>query len=161
MYAGAYVYGRRPTDPRKKKPGFPTTGRCVAKLEEWEVLLKDQLPAYISWKQYEHNLRQLQENTAQGIGVIKNGPSLLSGLLICGRGGLRMMTSYAKGARLKYTCGRMAADYAEPICQSLMGASLDKLITELVLEAVQPSALEVSLKAAADLAAERTQLNIN
>ena len=27
IYAGAYVYGRRPTDPRKKQPGRPSTGQ--------------------------------------------------------------------------------------------------------------------------------------
>jgi len=30
IYAGAYVYGRRPTDPRKKIPGRPSTGRTTA-----------------------------------------------------------------------------------------------------------------------------------
>ena len=48
IYAGAYAYGRRPTDPRKKIPGRPSTGRTVAGIDGWEVLIKDQLPAYIS-----------------------------------------------------------------------------------------------------------------
>ena len=26
-YAGAFVYGRRPQDPTRKKPGHPSTGR--------------------------------------------------------------------------------------------------------------------------------------
>jgi hypothetical protein len=56
IYAGAYIYGRRPTDPRKKKTGRPATGRTVAKLSEWEVLIKDKLPAYITWEQYERNV---------------------------------------------------------------------------------------------------------
>lgn len=62
IYAGAYVYGRRPTDPRRKKAGRPRTGRIVAGQEEWEVLLKDQHPAYISWDQYEANLAKLKSN---------------------------------------------------------------------------------------------------
>ena len=37
IYAGAYVYGRRPTDPRKKKPGRPSTGRTTAQQSEWAV----------------------------------------------------------------------------------------------------------------------------
>jgi hypothetical protein len=41
----------------------------VAAPQQWEVLLKDRLPAYISWAQYEHNLRQLAANTAQAGGV--------------------------------------------------------------------------------------------
>ena len=41
IYAGAYVYGRRPTDPKRKQPGRPATGRVVAKPEDWHVLLHD------------------------------------------------------------------------------------------------------------------------
>jgi len=56
---------------------------------ETGVLIKDQLPAYITWSQYERNVRQLQP--------IRRKPSVLPvrrraafGLLICGRCGLRM-----------------------------------------------------------------------
>jgi hypothetical protein len=59
VYAGGYVYGRRPDDPRRKKPGQPSTGRMVAGPEQREVLFKDRLPAYISCAQYEGNQRQL------------------------------------------------------------------------------------------------------
>jgi DNA invertase Pin-like site-specific DNA recombinase len=45
-YAGAYRFGRRPTDPRKKRPGRPTTGKLVRRPEECMVLLRDRLPAY-------------------------------------------------------------------------------------------------------------------
>ncbi len=158
IYAGAYVYGRRPTDPRRKKPGRPSTGRTVAKPEQWEVLLKDRLPAYISWEQYERNQCQLDANTAQANGAVRQGPSLLSGLLICGRCGLRMATQYNNNGRgLRYVCSRMATDYGEPLCQSLTGAPLDSLISRLVLQALEPSALELSLKLAEDLEAERAR----
>ena len=46
IYAGAYVYGRRPMDPRRQKPGRPATGKRVAKPQEWAVVLKGRLPAY-------------------------------------------------------------------------------------------------------------------
>ena len=158
IYAGAYVYGRRPTDPRRKKPGRPSTGRTVAKPEQWEVLLKDRLPAYISWAQYERNQRQLDANTAQALGAPRQGPSLLSGLLICGRCGLRMATQYNNNGRgLRYVCSRLATDYGEALCQSLTGAPLDSLIGDLVLQALEPSALELSLKLAEDLEAERAR----
>jgi hypothetical protein len=65
IYAGAYAYGRRPTDPRKKIPGRPSTGRTVAAINDWEVLIKDHHSAYIRRSQYERNVRQLQANTAQ------------------------------------------------------------------------------------------------
>ena len=137
IYAGAYVYGRRPTDSRKKKPGRASTGRTVAKPEGWQVLLKGRLPAYIGWDDYERNVRQLQANTAQALGTIRQGPSLLSGLLICGRCGLRMATQYSNNGRgLRYVCSRMATDYGEAMCQSLAGKPLDDLLSTLVLEAL-------------------------
>ncbi len=51
IYADAYAYGRRPTDPRRCKPGRPGTGRVVAKPLQWGILHKDRLPSYISWEQ--------------------------------------------------------------------------------------------------------------
>jgi DNA invertase Pin-like site-specific DNA recombinase len=156
IYAGAYAYGRHPTDPRRRRPGRPSTGRVVAAPEDWEVLLTDRLPAYISWAQYEHNLRQLAANTAQAGGVVRQGASLLSGRLVCGRCGLRMMTQYTNGGTgLRYVCSREASDYGAPLCQSLAGAALDARITRLILDALQPAALEISLQVAEDLQAER------
>ena len=151
IYAGAYVYGRRPTDPRKKVPGRPSTGRTVAKVGQWEVLIKDRFPSYISWPQYEHNVSQLEANTAQGLGGVRHGVSLLSGLLICGRCGLRMATQYSNnGQGLRYNCSRMASDYGEAPCQSLAGGVLDEQITQLVFQALEPAALEISLQVAED-----------
>ena len=47
-YAGAYAYGRRPTDPRRKQPGRPSTGRTVAKMGDWMVCLRDRWPSYVA-----------------------------------------------------------------------------------------------------------------
>lgn len=156
IYAGAYVYGRRPTDPRKKKPGRPATGRVTVPQHEWEVLIKDKLPAYISWDEYERNQRQIKMNSSQGIGVPKYGSSLLSGLLICGHCGHKMSSTYSNnGATLRYSCSRMAVDYGEKNCQSLLGNPLDRLVEEKILSAIQPSALEVSMQTAENFEQER------
>ena len=159
IYAGAYVYGRRPTVAKKKKPGRPSTGRTVAKFGQWDVLLKDRLPAYITWDQFEKNNRQLKSNTTQGTGALRNGPSLLSGLLVCGRCAMRMTTQYSNnGTGLRYVCCRLNVDYGEPLCQSLAGTPLDELTTRLVLKSLEPAALEISLKVAEDLETERSQM---
>jgi hypothetical protein len=125
MYAGAYVYGRRPTDVRRKHPGRPGTGRLVAQPEQCQVLLKERVPAYISWEQFERNLRQLEANTNVPLGVIRHGPSLLSGLVRCGRCGTRMAAAYQNnGSELRYRCQHRAINYGEARCQSLVGAWL-------------------------------------
>jgi Recombinase zinc beta ribbon domain len=122
-------------------------------------LIKDKVPAYITWEQYERNLRQLAANSMYGIGVSREGPSLLSGLLICGRCGLRMSTYYTNNSnKLRYSCSRMAVDYGESLCQSLVGNPLDNLISQQVFEALKPSALDVSLQVAEDLERERKNL---
>jgi AraC-like DNA-binding protein len=125
-------------------------------MDNWDVLIKDRFPAYISWSRYEHNLRQLQSNTAQSMGAARNGPSLLSGLIICGRCGLRMAPCYSdNGKGLRYACSRMMSDYGDDYCQSLSGNVLDRHVTALIFKALQPAALEISLAVAEDLAAER------
>jgi DNA invertase Pin-like site-specific DNA recombinase len=160
IYAGSYVYGRRPSDPRRQQPGRPGTGRTVAKPEEYQVLLHDRLPAYISWDQFTRNLKQLEANNMKALGPIRSGVSLLSGLLICGRCGLRMATQYSQnGKGLRYVCSRAAVDYGEPLCQSLSGMPLDQKVGEWALKALEPAALEVSLQVAQDIEAERQQLH--
>ena len=160
IYAGAYTYGRRPTDAKRKQPGRPSTGRLVAKPEECQVLLPDRIPAYISWEQFERNRRQLEANTQAGLGVIRYGPSLLSGLVVCGRCGLRMASAYNNnGVGLRYSCARELVDYGGAICQSLTGAPLEAWMSALVLEALEPAALEVSLEVATDVEAQRQRLH--
>jgi hypothetical protein len=96
IYAGAYVHGRRPVDPRRKIPGRPATGRTTVALLQWEVLIKDHLPAYITWGRYISNVERLAANRARAsaMGAPREGPSLLAGLLVCGRCGCRMMVAY-------------------------------------------------------------------
>lgn len=158
-YAGAYAWGRRPTDPRRKRPGRAGTGRTVAAQNDWAVCLQDRLPAYISWDQYQANLAQLQQNRTYLRGPPRQGAALLPGLVHCGKCGRRMSIHYSgPEQRLRYECmAEVRARLGQP-CQSLCGPDVDRLVEDLVLQAVQPAALEVSLRVAADLDAERAQL---
>jgi len=160
IYAGAYVYGRRPSDPRLRKPGKPSTGRRSPPPEEADVFLFDRLPAYISWEQFQRNRVQLRSNKAVVSGVARAGEALLSGLLICARCGLRMVSQYTNnGGMPRYVCMGMACNYGEPVCQTLKAAPLDHLIGGIVLAALEPAALEASLLAAGELERERVVLD--
>lgn len=160
-YAGAYRYGHRPTDPRKKQPGRPQTGKLIRRPEECLVLIRDRLPAYITWERFEANQQRLasNRNTATTPGAPQNGPSLLAGLVRCGRCGRRMAVRYGGvKQRVSYTCTR-GVDLAEPLCQSLSdGTRLDALVAKELLAAVEPAALEASLAAVADVERERGEL---
>ena len=54
-YAGAYRFGHRPVDPRRKQPGRPNTGKRIRRPEECLVLIRDRLPAYITWDRFQAN----------------------------------------------------------------------------------------------------------
>jgi DNA invertase Pin-like site-specific DNA recombinase len=162
IYAGAYAYGRRRLDGRAKMGGRPSTGRRVADPNEWHAFIKDRLPAYISWEQYECNLARLTANRARSeeVGVARNGASLLAGLVVCARCSRRMGVSYGGQKHLhRYVCGNMASDYGGEPCQGLSGRCLDEFVSRRVLEALEPAALELSLEAAKNLESEREELD--
>lgn len=162
IYAGAYTWGRRPLDPRQKVPGRPGTGRKVADAEQCQVLLKDRCPAYITWEQYEANRLRLcqNRNLASSQGAPREGPSILAGMLVCGRCGQRMNVQYrGKRNSLRYACTRNYSSYAAPLCQGICGRVLDELIAQLVLKVLEPASLELSLSAGADLQAEQRRLD--
>jgi DNA invertase Pin-like site-specific DNA recombinase len=162
VYAGAYRYGHRPIDPRRKVPGRPATGRSIRAAAECAVLIRDHCPAYISWERFEINQHTLAENRArsQAQGAPRAGPSLLGGLLTCGRCGRRMMVRYGgSDGVLRYDCARGVADYAEPLCQTIPGRLLDELAAERILAAMAPGALEASLTALADVEQQQKQLD--
>jgi DNA invertase Pin-like site-specific DNA recombinase len=164
IYAGYYRHGHRPLDPRRKVPGRPGTGRTVNKPEDCLVLLENRCPAYITPMRFWANQERLTANRArtEAAGAVRQGPSLLGGILRCGRCGQRMMVAYSgRSSRLRYTCGRAMVDYAEPLCQSLAGRVLDDLVAAQVLTALQPAALELSLAAADDLQEQRARLHRN
>jgi DNA invertase Pin-like site-specific DNA recombinase len=158
IYAGAYVFGRRHGDSPDPQVRRRQAQRPSRHPEDWRVLLKDRWPAYISWERYEENQRQLMANQNKHKGVPRGGPSLLAGLLYCGRCGSRMVTCYRNNGRdLRYDCTRHQINYGAPHCQALAGGALDTLVTTLILQALRPSAIEVSLQLAEDVELERAQ----
>jgi hypothetical protein len=162
IYAGAYAYGRRRVDPRRRKPGGRDTGRVALPRRQWTVLIKDRLPAYISWERYERNLARLQSNRsrAEEMGSARGGEGLLSGLVVCGKCGWRMSVWYsAKEGRYTYTCGKRRTSYSGRICQNVHGPLLDGYVSGQVLRALEPAALELSLEAAANIQKERDDLS--
>jgi DNA invertase Pin-like site-specific DNA recombinase len=164
IYAGAYRWGHREVDPRKKRGGRPATGRTFHAYDACRVLIRDRFPAYITWEEFEENQQKLSENSTLGkaLSAPRHGPSVLAGLVVCGRCGQHMLVGYnnvCTQQTLRYSCLRAAIDYGEEPCQSLSGAVLESFVSERLLQAVSPASLELSLTAMADLEQERKQLD--
>src|SRR5215218_628715 len=164
VYAGIYAYGRRRVDPRRQVAGRPSTGRVVRAEKEWLVAIPGVLPAYVTVEQYHANLARLAANAARAEtpGVVRAGSALLSGLARCGRCGRRMTVRYhlrGQATAPEYVCARQLTDYGHgQRCQALAGACVDTFVTEQVLAALAPAAVEVSPRAAEQVTAERAEL---
>lgn len=162
IYAGVYAYGKRQVDPRRKHAKRPSTGRVTIDSQQWHAFIEDVFPAYISLDAYEQNLQRLAANRARADerGAVRHGPSLLQGVLMCGKCGHRMQVRYGGPRKLHtYTCARMFTDYAGSFCHYLPGAPLDEFVGEWVLKALEPAALELSMEAAENLEKERAELD--
>jgi DNA invertase Pin-like site-specific DNA recombinase len=169
IYAGAYRWGHRAVDPRKKVAGKPASGRTFHAFDKCRVLIRDRFAAYITWDEFLRNQEKLAENSRIGrlLSAPRHGPSVLAGLVVCGRCGRHMLVSYSNTAAheasphktLRYSCQRDAIDYGGDVCQSLSGAALESLVVERLLAAVSPASLELSLAATADIERERRQLD--
>jgi DNA invertase Pin-like site-specific DNA recombinase len=153
-YAGAFVYGRRPTDPARRRPGRRATGVVRKPLAEWACILHDRYPAYISWEQYLVNRARLADNAQRyaercGRGVPRRGAALLQGLATCGQCGRVMKVVYKTGVR--YACYGLSKAFGEPACAHLDGASIEAFVVSAFFEALQPAQLNVL----ADVLSER------
>ena len=82
IYAGAYRFGHRAIDPRKKVPGRRSTGRTINKPENSAVLLRDRFPAYITWEQFEANQERLEQNRARASARRASRGSVLVGRVV-------------------------------------------------------------------------------
>ena len=161
LYAGTYRYGHRQLDPRRKQPGKRHSGRVVMAPDDYHALIPGRCPAYISIERYERNQRRIAENQVRFStkGPPREGAAMLGGLVFCGHCDTRMSVHYGKDkGTFQYTCRARINDCHGPMCQSVSGRVVDELVSEKILAALQPAALELSLSAADDLQQERRRL---
>jgi DNA invertase Pin-like site-specific DNA recombinase len=159
-YAGAYVFGRNRW--RKRPDGGKSCRRESLPRAEWLALLRDAHPAYISWEEYERIDQRLQASAKslgweRGRESPREGPALLQGRTICGICGSRMHVHYntRRTGQLipNYICygrGRLLGDSS---CQNILGTDIDAAVSKLLVEAVTPMALEMTLAIQQEIAA--------
>ena len=152
LYAGAYVWGRRQVQESLDAAQRPVKRVRERRREDWPVLIPDHHPGYISWEEFEKNQAQIRANyrgPAQ-VGAPREGRSLLQGLILCGLCGRRMGVAYSYGSgTFRYRCVERREQRGAPVCQSFGAVRLEEAVEALLLEALQPLALEAMIEAAA------------
>jgi DNA invertase Pin-like site-specific DNA recombinase len=151
IYAGMFAYGRTRTKARWENGRVrKQTGQRVPQ-EEWEVLIPDHHPGYITFKEYLRNQATLASNVREKMttGAPREGSGLLAGLLRCGRCGRMLFVGYSGSNHrvLRYQCRGASVDFGEQKCISFAGRKVDQTVSETVLKALEPAGIEASILA--------------
>jgi hypothetical protein len=83
---------------------------------------------------------------------------MLPGVLVCGNCGRHMQASYHAHDKAQYACNRHYVEGTEPRCYGLAAKEIDELVSQQVLRALEPAAVELSVQAHADVERERKRL---
>jgi len=153
LYAGAYVYGRRPVKV-KLVDGEPVKSQDrFLPLDQAKVFLKDTHQGYISWNTYERIQRMIENNgsnfkTDDAVIAVRKGQGLLTGLLRCQRCGRKLQIRYygRAGTSGRYLC---PGEYQQGggYCIGFGSVGVDRHISEHLLSALSPLGISASIVA--------------
>jgi len=160
-YAGAYAYGRRRF--RRSADGKLKVYRR-RDFSEWLACIPNAHPGYITWEQYQTNLKVLEDN-GRGYEVARKSPpregcALLQGRAVCGRCGgfFRVRYRSRRGKNESwYVCDRSGRSRGEPQCQSIAGPPIDQAVGALVVETMTPAAVELALEVRREIEARQQE----
>jgi hypothetical protein len=168
IYAGAYAFGRTMSKVSVEEGRKRVRRGLRRPLAEWDVLLKDQHEGYITWDEFERNLRVIADNaTCKGSatvkGAVRRGELLLAGLLRCGHCGRKLHVAYG-GKVGRYNCHGARTNHGTKRCISIGGLATDAAVSAEALRILRPLGIDAAVKAlaaqAGELSAAHRQLEL-
>lgn len=149
FYAGAYAYGKTRIKKTLRDGKSAVLRKHRKPIEEWDVLIKDHHERYITWADYEENQTLLAKNSFSKKGGVKSGrggDALLSGLLSCAKCGRLLRVGYrGQHSTPVYKCESSNLQLGSNRCLTFGGIGPDRLISQVILEAVSPIAIEAAI----------------
>ena len=163
VYAGAYSWGRTKTLTRIEKGRKKVARGTRREQEDWDVLIPDHHPGYITWHAYQANQELITQNAnmkgAMVRGSVKRGTALLAGLLRCGHCGRKLHVTYcgAEAGVVRYDCRGSLINHGAGRCISFGGLRADQSISREVLARIQPLGIRAALNAIETVATQSVQ----
>ena len=157
LYAGAYVYGRRPVKVSVRDGQTIRRQRSVQEPETAGVFIAEHHEAYIAWDSYQRHRETMRSNGGNFVQdeatlSVRSGHGLLTGLLRCGRCGRKLHIRYwgRHGTASRYLC---LGDFQSggSYCLGFGGATVDRRLGEHILAVASPQGVQASLVAIAQL----------
>ena len=157
-YAGAYALGRHRAQHTVTADGGIHTRHLTVAQSEWETLIVDQHPGYITWDQYLANQARLAANrTHTGARPPREGSALCQGIIICGGCGRPMDVHYVN-RQAHYDCSRSRSDHTQtPACRSVRAPTIDEPVTACLLGALTSEEISLALAASDEVAGRRVR----
>jgi DNA invertase Pin-like site-specific DNA recombinase len=161
MYAGIYTFGMTQVQ-------YSIGGRknVAVPKEQYHAWLPDSHPEYISEIQFDENNKQLAKNspprpgTEHG-GAVREGSSLLQGIVICGNCGRKMTVRYSNSNPANqpiYLCDHIRNHYGGQTCQRVAGGNIDIAIESLLLEIINPLTMDAAISIQREIARRKEEI---
>lgn len=160
VYAGAYVYGRSKRRTVLDNGRKRVLTRSCSDPADWDIIIRDHHPGYISWEQYERNVQMLRQNANMKgnmtAGGIRGGASVFAGILRCGRCGRKVLVHYSgqHSRSISYSCSTNCRHDDGARCLLFSANALERALIGQLLETLSPLGVEAALQAADRLASE-------
>jgi DNA invertase Pin-like site-specific DNA recombinase len=154
IYAGAYAFGKTEARTRVVRGRAQKTDGHKKPRENWLVLIPDHHPGYVSWEEFERNQMVLQENAHSKSCFQRKsgrgGRSLLAGMIRCGHCGRMLHVAYSGslGNVPRYHCRGANLNHGAAKCISFGGLRVDRKVSEELLAALSPSAIDAAVEEA-------------
>jgi DNA invertase Pin-like site-specific DNA recombinase len=153
LYAGAYVYGRRPVEKVFEAGKVRKRQSSIQSPDTAKVFIQDHHEGYISWETYLRIQRMIDQNGTnfqadEAILAAREGHGLLTGLLRCARCGHKLHVRYwgKQGTTPRYFCH---GDHARggKYCISFGGSTIDQRFAQEVLRIISPEGVASAVRA--------------
>lgn len=167
-YAGTYVYGRYQYEKSLSQEGELRTKMVQRDQNDWTVVIHDHHEGYITWDEYLMHQKQLKKNQTNGKdallpGPVREGLSLLQGLLICSYCGHKITIRYQSSGKIRpyYLCSwrRKNGGPDTKDCLSIRCEPIDAAISERILAVIKPEQIQIAISALESLENRRDDIN--
>jgi DNA invertase Pin-like site-specific DNA recombinase len=153
IYAGTYAFGRSSVVRDIDSDGKRKTRRVRKAIAQWDVILHDHHPAYVSREEFDRIQAMMARNRPaardEASKALREGSALLQGIVRCGRCGRSMTVRYhataGRPASPHYCCLAALAQRRAGVCQSMGGRRIDEAVSAAFLDMLSDQQLEIEL----------------
>lgn len=166
-YAGTYAYGQYQYKKSITPDGQVKTKIVHLPLESWIVKIDNHHEGYITWDEFLHNKKILNQNQTNGIETMlssaaREGLALLQGILICSICGRRITVRYQGNGGIYpvYECnGRKNYGITGNSCMRFRSDIADNAIVKRIFEVLNENQINIAIKAVKKLEKRIDSLN--